>query len=165
MINIHLMADNLNQFNLTEAFFKVPSRFVSPHPLLPRGTRVLIHHSVEGTKKGPKALRVGTVVRVLAVTSQVCPMPIYFTAQLLPFGLPKGHELLKSNDEGYGFKNPYDFCLPLDHLIPFFTPGDYITLKLIRECVHVACVFKSTKSPFVLQVLLINHLKCRCPSS
>ena len=154
MVHIHLMSDNLNQFHLSDASFEVASRLVCPHPLLPRGTKVLIHQSVEGTKKSLKALRVGTVARVVAVTSQVCTMPLYFRAQLLPFGLPKEHKFLESNDGDYGFQNPYDFSLALDHLIPFLTPGDFITLKLVRECVHVACVLKSTDSPFRFQVLL-----------
>ena len=154
-VHVHTMMDNLNVFNLSGSTYEVPSRLLCPHPLLPKGTRILVHHMHEGGKRAVKLLRVATVAEVVAVKTNVSPIPLYFKAELLPFGLPKDNlRWHASEEQSPVFINPFNFSVPVDHLIPFLHPGNLIILKLVAECVHVACIVKRTDSPFAFHVLL-----------
>jgi len=156
LIDVHLMQDNSKTFNHEDSVKKVPCRSVCQHPLVPLGCIFFHYQAADNAKDALKVLRVACTVDVKAVTTAFNPVPLYFLADLYPFVLPSFHPMftypatLKS-----AMTNPYDFYRPLDHVIPFANVGDFLFIKGIPECLHLACVKSDTDNPFELVVLLV----------
>jgi len=156
MIDVHLMQDNSKTFNHEDSVKKVPCRFVCQHPLVPLGCTFFHYQAAENAKDAPKALRVACTVDVKALTAAFNPVPLYFVADLYPFLLPSYHPMFTyTATVKSAMTNPFDFSRPLDHLIPFANVGDFLFIKRIPECLHLACVKSLTDNPFVVIVLLV----------
>ena len=143
MIDVHLMVDNMKSFRYSPSVHSVPSRLVCQHPLVPLGFYFLYYQASDNAKQSVKALRLACAVDLKAVTYSINPVPLYFKAELYPFGRPSSHKMFAYKaDVRSRSTNPFEFCLPLDHLAPFFHVGDIVILKIIPECSH----FFGTKS-------------------
>jgi len=155
MIDVHLMVDNRKTFNYNPSVHSVPSRLVCQHPLVPLGSIFLYYQDSGNAKQSVKVLRLACAVDIKAVTASINPAPVYFKADLFPFALPSDHRMLTyETDVRSRFTNPYEFCLPLDHLLPFLNLGDMVILKIIPECLHLACVTSHTDDLFEVSMLL-----------
>jgi len=160
MMDVHLMQDNSKTFNFEDSVKKVYSRFVCQHPLVPRGCPFLYYQASDNAKDSLKVLRVACAVDVKAFTANFEPAPLYFIADLYPFLLPSHHPMLTyATSVKSAMTNPFDFGRPLDHLIPFVNLGDFLYLKVIPECLHLACVKSHTDDPFKVSVLLVLLFK------
>jgi hypothetical protein len=155
MIDVHLMVDNTKTFNYHPSVHSVPSRLVCQHPLVPLGFNFLYYQDSGNAKQSVKVLRLACTVDIKAVTASINPVPVYFKADLFPFALPTDHPMLTYKaDVRSRFTNPYAFSVPFDHLAPFLNVGDLVILKIIPECLHLACVTSHTHDPFEVSMLL-----------
>ena len=155
MIDVHRMQDNFKTFNYEDSVKKVYSRYVCQHPLVPLGFSFLHYQASDNAKETVKVLRVACTVDVKAVTTPFQPVPLYFVADLYPFLLPSDHAMLTyAASVKSAMTNPFDFYRPLDHLIPLVNVGDFLYIKVIPECLHLACVKSHTDDPFRVIVLL-----------
>lgn len=156
LIDVHLMKDNSKTFKYDDSVKRVPARLVCQHPLVPLGYTCLLYQASDNAKDSVKVLRVACIVNVTAFLAVFQPAPLYFKADLHPFALPSDHPMLTyPSSVKSSMTNPFDYYMPLDHLIPFVNVGDFIYVKFIPECLHLALVKSHTDNPFVVSVLLI----------